>query len=473
MQELAHRYASQEMRDLWSENHKIYVWRQLWVTLAEAQRDSGLTRIRFDQIDSLRKHIGSFREDPRQSASLAKLEEECKHDIVAHIRLYGELCPGAKDIIHLGATSCDITDNADLIIIRSGLNILRKCLVGVIDSLGALAEIYKDVPCLAYTHYQPAQLTTVGKRICLWANDFVDDFNKLDSQIRNLKFRGMKGATGTQDSFLKLLGDPTKVAAMESYVAKRFSFTKVHKITGQTYSRKVDSNILSVLSGIGQTAHKFGSDMRLLQHDYELQEPFGAKQVGSSAMPFKRNPMRAERLCSLSRYLVNECHNAENTAMTQWLERTLDDSAGRRIYLPASFYACEAVLRLVLYIANGIHVNKDVIESRVKRELPFVLMEPLLIEAVKLGGDRQFLHQQLRDACQEAANMVHAGRPNTLWTDLEKNSFFKIAIQKLDREPKNYVGMTIEQVEQFVADVITPIREQNKEFLGQYVDLKV
>ena len=473
MQELANHYASKEMRDLWSTNNKYHTWRRVWVALAEAQWQVGLDRILPHQIEALREHIGSY--DEAQFHRLAELERECKHDVVAHFRLLGELAPEAKDIIHLGATSCDITDNADLVIIRDGLNLILHRLVGAISSLAVVAEIFRDYPCLAYTHYQPAQLTTIGKRTCMWLADFISDLRELEGRISGLKLRGLKGATGTQDSYFKLFGGMSShlVYDMERYFAEKFGFAKVYKITGQTYSRKVDSQILSALSGIGQTAHKFGTDMRLLQHDYEMQEEFSDRQVGSSAMPYKRNPMRCERMCSLARYLVNEAHNAELTHMTQWLERSLDDSAGRRVYLPGCFLAADAVLRLVIDVANGIYVNKDVIETRVRKEMPFVLTEPLLVEAVKAGGDRTSMHAVLRNLCKEATDWVRSGRANPLWVELDKRPAFKAILPRLDKEPGHYIGLAADQVRDFIADEYMPLTKKYRKSINQEASLDV
>lgn len=470
---LAHRYASAEMRNIWSEANRIATFRRIWVAIAEAQWQAGLDRIQPNQIEAMRAHIESHINDSHQRERYIALEKETRHDIVAHIRLLGEMAPEAKDIIHLGATSCDITDNADLILLRESLNLVQHRLVGAISAMSVAADIYRDLPCLAYTHYQPAQLTTIGKRVCLWLADFISDLKELEVRISSLMLRGLKGATGTQDSYLKLMGKEEAVSKMEKHFAEKFGFVKVYRITGQTYSRKVDSQILSVLSGIGQTAHKFGTDMRLLQHDYEMQETFTDTQVGSSAMPYKRNPIRCERLCSLARYLVNECHNAEMTYMTQWLERSLDDSAGRRIYLPAVFYATDAILQLVNNISHNLYINKEIIASRVRKEMPFVLTEPLLVEAVKAGGDRTSMHAVLRDLCQDATVRVRSGHANPLWVELEKRPAFKAALPNLDTKPEHYVGLAAEQVRDFLVNEYMPVAKKYRKSIDQVAEIDV
>jgi adenylosuccinate lyase len=483
MNQLANRYSSPQMRNIWSDESRFMTWRKLWIALAEGQMnmtladDSGKQRITPEQIAQLRSKIDSFKEDPSEMERLSKLEEECRHDVVAHVRLLGELCPLAKPIIHLGATSCDITDNADLVLLRESLFLIRHRLVGVIDSLSNIATIYADTPCVAYTHYQTAQLTTVGKRVCLWLADFVNDYNEICSRVDSLHFRGLKGATGTQASYLQLFnGDKSKVWALEKFVANKMGFNKVYPITGQTYSRKIDSQILSTLSGIGQSANKFGTDMRLLQHDHEIYEPSESTQVGSSAMPYKSNPMRAERTCSLARYLVNECHNAEMTAMNQWLERTLDDSAVRRISLPNAFLAADATLKLVLNVANGLVVNQDVIRRRVAKELPFVLTEPIMMKAVKNGGDRQKLHEELRKESRKAQKSLLMYDENPLLTNLAQHDEFKITVRTMghnDMQAKKFIGMCEHQVVDFLDRFVDPIRKEHPEALDQKSEIKV
>jgi adenylosuccinate lyase len=474
MQQLAFRYASPEMRRIWGEERKFITWRQLWIAIAESQLETGLKRITKDQISQLKSKVNSFTEDPKELHRLSVLEKETKHDVMAHIRLLGELCPKAKDIIHLGCTSCDITDNTDLILLRESLVLVCHKLVGVIEGFGIQAEIFTDTPCLAYTHYQPAQLTTFGKRVCLWLEDLVSDLQEVEKRISDIKFRGLKGASGTQDSYLRLFRSGDKVLELERRVAEKMGFDKVYPITGQTYSRKVDSLVLSALSSIGQTASKIGTDIRLLQHDYEVQEPFGEGQVGSSAMPYKRNPMCSERLCSLSRYLVNEAHNAETTAMTQWLERSLDDSAVRRISLPNAFLAVDAVLKLLLHLANGLIVNRQIMDARVQQNLPFILCEPLMMEVCKQGHDRQEAHAMLRDLCQKAHDQVHKRcMDNPLWDDLSKKETYRDVLKDLDKNPKNHTGRAGQQVKMFLKSVVFPILHKYPQSLRQTVEVDV
>lgn len=470
---LKYRYATAPMRDIWAEDHRVITFRTIWVALAEAQMQCGLKRIHQEQVDQLREKINSFTDSPQERHRLSVLEEECRHDVMAHIRLFGEICPRANDIIHLGATSCDITDNADLILIRDSLNLVRHRLVGAIDALAPSAKVFADMPCLSYTHYQPAQLTTVGKRFCLWIADLVSDLTEIERKIDDLRFRGFRGATGTQDSYLRLFGDPHCAKQMELLVARKMGFGAIYPVTGQTYSRKVDSQILSALSGIGQTAHKIGTDMRLLQHDGELTESFNSSQVGSSAMPHKRNPVKAERLCSLSRYLVNEAHNAEMTAMTQWLERSLDDSAGRRLYLPNAFLAADAVLHLLTNIANGFVVNRAETANRAERELINLLMEPLLMELVKQGHNRQTTHEILRDACRKAAKRTMAGEENALRRELAKNDHVYNVLLKLDLTTKGNTGLAASQVKTFLTDVVAPLQAKYPESRHQKAEIAI
>jgi len=469
------------MRDIWSENRRLQTHRQLWIALAESQMEVGLMdskgkpRIHPEMISELRAHVDSFKEDPREISRLGELEEECKHDVVAHIRLLGELCPKAKEIIHLGATSCDITDNADLILVRESLVLVRHRLIGVIDKLAQFAEAHIDLSCIAYTHYQSAQFTTLGKRTCLWIADLVEDLAQIDRWINDLCFRGLKGATGTQASYLELLGNARKVEELENLFANKMGFKNIYLITGQTYSRKYESMIMSVLSGIGQTLHKFGCDMRLLQHDQELQESFSKTQVGSSAMGYKKNPHKCERMCSLSRYLVNECHNFEMTAMTQWLERTLDDSAVRRLSLPNAFMAADAILKLALNISSGIIVNRNVIRRRTMREMPFVATEGIMMKAVKAGGDRQAIHALIRDESVYAAQQVAAGDNNDLLRNLAKNPLTSKAVfdSQEDFSPENYTGLAEHQAKEFLSGIVAQIRDKYPESLGQNEDVLI
>lgn len=447
----------------------------MWIALAESQYETGCKRIIPEQISQLRGVVDSFKNDRIELERLHKIEKDCKHDVVAHIRLLGELCPAAKEIIHLGATSCDITDNADLILMREGLTLIRHRLVGVLDGLGHNAKIYADVPCVAYTHYQPAQLTTIGKRICLWINDLVGDLNEIENRINNMALRGLKGATGTQASYLQLFdNDRLKVLDMESKFANKFGFKRCYSITGQTYTRKIDYYILSVLSGIGQSAYKFGCDLRLLQHDQEICEPRGQNQVGSSAMSFKNNPVKSERLCSLARYLVNECHNFEQTAMTQWLERSLDDSAVRRISIPNVFLAADAVLSLYLSIVWGLTINKVVTHKNVSKEMPFMMVESILMKAVQDGCDRQEIHEELRKECRKASDIIIAGGPNELLANLKNHSILGkyIDFSKEDFDPSKYIGCSEEQVRSFLFATVEQFRGKYPESINQYVEIE-
>src|SRR5438309_5326376 len=394
---LVTRYASREMAELGGPQRKFSTWRRLWVALAEAQHELGMPaegqvgpRISPAQIAEMRAHL-----DDIDFTRAEALEKQLRHDVMAHIRTYGEACPSAQDIIHLGATSCFVTDNTDLILMRESLGLLRDRLVGVIEALARFAHQWRNLATLGFTHFQPAQLTTVGKRACLWCYDFVLDLHELEHRLDQLRFRGAKGTTGTQASFLALFhGDHDKVRRLDQLVAHKMGFDAVYPVTGQTYSRKVDSQVLDVLSGVGQTSHKYGTDLRLLAHRQEVDEPFEEEQVGSSAMAYKRNPMRAERMCGLSRYLMALPASAAQTAATQWLERTLDDSVNRRLTLPQAFLGADGVVRLALNISKGLVVNPEVIARNVDQTLPYMATEDVLMQATARGGDRQLLHDR-------------------------------------------------------------------------------
>src|SRR5438105_12399343 len=409
---LVTRYASREMAELWGPQRKFSTWRRLWVALAEAEHELGLVkddgvtpRITKAQLEALRAHV-----DDIDFARAETLEKQLRHDVMAHIRTYGEACTSAQDIIHLGATSCYATDNTDLILMREGLSLLRDRLVGVIEALARFAHQWRNLATVGFTHFQPAQLTTVGKRAALWCYDFVLDLHELEHRLHTLRFRGAKGTTGTQASFLALFrGDQEKVKRLDQLVARKMGFEAVFPVTGQTYTRKLDSQVLDALSGIGQSAHKFGTDLRLLAHRQEIDEPFEAEQVGSSAMAYKRNPMRSERMCGLARFLTSLAVSAAQTAATQWLERTLDDSANRRLTLPQAFLAADAVLRLALNITNGLKVNPEVIARHVEREFPMMATEEILMQAVARGGDRQQLHERIRQHSHEVTARLKAG----------------------------------------------------------------
>jgi adenylosuccinate lyase len=461
---LVSRYASRGMAELWSPQRKFSTWRRLWLALAEAQHelgmpaDDGVTpRIRPEQLQELRAHL-----DDIDFGRADQHERRLRHDVMAHIHTYADACPNARDIIHLGATSCYVTDNADLLLMREGLEFLRDRLVGVIDSLARFAQQYRSLPTLGFTHFQPAQLTTVGKRACLWCYDFVLDLYELEHRLEQLRFRGAKGTTGTQASFLALFhGDHDKVRRLDQLVAQKMGFEQVYPVTGQTYSRKIDSQVLDALSGVAQSAHKFGTDLRLLAHRREVEEPFEAEQVGSSAMAYKRNPMRAERMCGLARFVMSLAASAAQTAATQWLERTLDDSVNRRLTLPQAFLGTDGVLRLAANIADGLVVHPEVIEQNVARELPFMATENILMEAVAKGGDRQTLHERIRHHSLTVAENLKKGQTKNDLTDrlAADPSFANIDFAKA-LDPKAYTGRAAEQVDEFLADVISPIRRR-------------
>lgn len=468
---LVTRYAGREMAQLWGPQRKFSTWRRLWVALAEAEQELGLLaddgvtpRIRRAQIEQMRAHL-----DDIDFARAAFHEQRRRHDVMAHIETYGEACPDAREIIHLGATSCYVTDNTDLILMREGLGMLRDRLVGVIDALARFAERWRDLATLGFTHFQPAQLTTVGKRACLWCYDFVLDLHELEHRLQSLRFRGVKGTTGTQASFLALFrGDHERVRRLDLLVARKMGFDSVYTVTGQTYSRKVDSQVLDALSGLGQTAHKFGADLRLLAHRQEIDEPFEAEQVGSSAMAYKRNPMRAERMCGLARFLTSLSVSAAQTAATQWLERTLDDSVNRRLTLPQAFLTTDAVLRLALNISNGSIVNPEVIERNTAAILPYMATENILMAAVARGGDRQQVHECIRRHSHDVTAALKAGADKNDLLDRLKADPLLAGVDfdaVLDRG--QFVGRAPRQVDEFLAEEIEPIRRRYTSLLGQ------
>jgi len=452
---LVSRYASQKMCRLWSARRIHTTWRKLWVALAEAERELGLP-ITEAQIAELKSAVEDIDFD-----RAAQYERELRHDVMAHVHAYRDRCPNAGGIIHLGATSCYVTDNTDLILMREGLEVLRGRLVTVIDVLATFAARNRDLACLGFTHLQPAQPTTVGKRATLWCYDLVLDLAEVEHRLAQLKFRGAKGTTGTQASFLSLLnGDHAKVEALDRRVAEKMGFAASYPVTGQTYSRKVDSQVLGVLSGIGQSAHKAGTDLRILQSRKELDEPFETKQIGSSAMAYKRNPMRSERMCALARFAISLAANAEQTAATQWLERTLDDSANRRLSLPQAFLAIDADLILYRNIVDGLVVHPKVIEKHLRDELPFMATEEILMAGVRAGGDRQLLHERIRVHSQEAARRVKdEGDSNDLIDRLKADPAFAAVDFHTALDARQYVGRAPEQVDAFVQDVVEPIRK--------------
>lgn len=474
---LVTRYASREMAELWGPQRKFSTWRRLWLALAEAEHELGLladdgvtSRIRPEQLQQMRAHLDDIDFD-----LAAQHERRLRHDVMAHIHAYGAAAPAARDIIHLGATSCYVTDNTDLLLMRDAMQLVLERLVGVIDALASFAARWRDTPTLGFTHFQPAQLTTVGKRACLWCYDFVLDLHELEHRLQTLRFRGVKGTTGTQASFLALFrGDHAKVQQLDELVTRKMGFSAPHPVTGQTYTRKVDSQVVDVLSGIGQSAHKFGNDLRLLAHRQELEEPFEAEQVGSSAMAYKRNPMRAERMCGLARFVTALTVSTAETAATQWLERTLDDSVNRRLTLPQAFLGCDGVLRLALNIANGLVVNKEVIGRAVDTAVPFMATENILMAAVAAGGDRQLLHERIRVHSHEVSQQLKQGDlRNDLLDRLAKDPAFPPMPINSDAERTKLVGRAPQQVDDFIRQEVEPIRRRFPSLAKQQAEVTV
>ena len=451
---LSSRYASPEMLHLFSPDRKFVTWHALWIALARAEMELGLP-ITQQQIDEMEAH-----RDEVDYEAAARYEKELRHDVMAHIHAYGDQCPTAKPIIHLGATSCYVGDNTDLILMREGLVLIRRQLVNVIDRLGRFANRYKAVPTLGFTHFQPAQLVTVGKRATLWMNDLLMDLDELNHRIDSMKLLGSKGTTGTQASFMELFdGDQEKIRRMEQKIAAEMGFDGVVPVSGQTYSRKVDAMVLAALSGIAQSAGKFATDLRLLSHLKEVEEPFEGKQIGSSAMPYKRNPMRSERICSLARYVIADSINPAVTAYTQWFERTLDDSANKRISIPEAFLATDAILRIYQNVVSGMKVYEKVIEKHLNEELPFMATENILMDAVKLGGDRQDLHERIRVHSIEAGKTVkEKGLPNDLLDRIAADPAFGLSREALQAnlDASRYIGRCPEQVSEFLHDCVAP-----------------
>ena len=444
---LASRYASEYMLKLFSSDTRYQTWRRLWVSLAKAEMALGLP-VTKEQVDELSAHIADI-----DYECVSQREKEVRHDVMAHVYAYGQVAPTAAGIIHLGATSCYVTDNADLIIYRDALTYLRSELLGVLANLSEFAEKYKELPTLGYTHYQPAQLVTVGKRATLWMQDFLSDLKEIDFAIENIKFLGCRGTTGTEASFVDLFeGDTKKIDEMNHMIATDFGFDECFDVAGQTYPRKVDSRILNALSSVAQRCYRMANDIRLLQHDRQVEEPFEKNQIGSSAMAYKRNPMRSERICSLARYLMADAMNAPMTASTQWLERTLDDSANRRISLPEGFLCCDAILRLAQNVTDGLHVNEKIIEKTVKEYLPFIATENLMMEAVKHGGDRQEIHEIIRRCSMEATARMKNGEECDLLTRLAAEKKFGLTEAEMTKllNPSLYIGRCPEQVSAFV-----------------------
>ena len=468
---LSERYASKEMQYIFSPDMKFKTWRRLWIALAETEAELGLP-ISEEQIAELK----AAKDDINYDVAKAR-EKEVRHDVMSHVYAYGQQCPTAKGIIHLGATSCYVGDNTDVIIMREALYLVRKKLLNVISELAKFADTYKELPTLAFTHFQPAQPTTVGKRASLWLNDLVMDLSDVDYIISQLKLLGSKGTTGTQASFLELFdGDHEKCKEADRRIARKMGFDACYPVSGQTYSRKLDTRVLNVVAGIAQSAHKFSNDIRLLQHLKEIEEPFEKSQIGSSAMAYKRNPMRSERIASLSRYVMIDVLNPAITAATQWFERTLDDSANKRLSVPEAFLAIDGVLDLYMNVVDGLVVYPKVIEQRLMSELPFMATENIMMDAVKRGGDRQELHERIRTHSMEAGRMVKVeGKPNDLLERIASDPAFGTTMEELQSimNPRNFVGRAPEQVTEFLNEVIQPILDENKEVLGMTAEINV
>ena len=465
------RYASEEMQYLFSADKKFKTWRRLWVALARAEMKLGLP-ITQAQVEELEAHLDDINYDVAEAR-----EKLVRHDVMSHVYAYGIQCPNAKGIIHLGATSCYVGDNTDVIIMKEALQVIRRKLINVIDLLSNFAEKYKAMPALAYTHLQPAQLTTVGKRATLWINELLMDLEDLEYRISTLKLLGSKGTTGTQASFVDLFeGDTEKVTRLEQMIAEEMGFEKVVPVSGQTYSRKMDAQVLAVLSGIAQSASKFSNDMRILQNFKEMEEPFEKNQIGSSAMPYKRNPMRCERITALSRYVMIDSLNPAFTAATQWFERTLDDSANKRISVAEAFLAVDSILNIMLNVCDGLVVYPKVIRQRVLKELPFMATENIMMEAVKKGGDRLELHERLRMHSIAAGKVVkEEGGENDLIDRICADPAFQLSHEEIDSImiPENFTGRSAEQVTLFLSAYITPLREKNQDILGENAELNV
>lgn len=468
---LGSRYASKEMLYIFSPDKKFKTWRKLWIALAEGEKELGLD-ISDEQIEQLKE----FADDINYDVAIAR-EKEVRHDVMSHVYAYGVQAPLAKPIIHLGATSCYVGDNTDIILMNEALTLVKSKLINVIDKLSRFADQYKDMPTLGFTHFQPAQLTTVGKRACLWLEDLLLDLEDIDHQLSKRQLRGVKGTTGTQATYLSLFNnDHDKVKKLDRLVAEKVGYINAYPVTGQTYPRKLDSQFINVLSGVAQSAYKFSNDIRLLQNLKEIEEPFEKSQIGSSAMAYKRNPMRTERISSLARHVICNTLNPAITASTQWFERTLDDSANKRLAIPEAFLAVDAILEIYMNVVDGLVVYPKVIHNRVMSELPFMATEIIMMEGVKRGGDRQELHEQIRMHSMEAGKQVKIeGKPNDLIERILKDDRFKMTEEEVASilAPENFIGRSPEQVTEFIDEFIAPILEQNKEILGQVAELTV
>ena len=468
---LSERYASKEMQYIFSPDMKFRTWRKLWIALAETEKELGLN-ITQEQIDELKEHAEDINYDVAKER-----ERQVRHDVMSHVYAYGVQCPKAKGIIHLGATSCYVGDNTDIIVMTEALKLVRKKLVNVIAELSAFADKYKEQPTLAFTHFQPAQPTTVGKRATLWTQEFLLDLEDLEYVLSTMKLLGSKGTTGTQASFLELFdGDQETIDKIDPMIAAKMGFKECYPVSGQTYSRKVDTRVLNVLAGIAASAHKMSNDIRLLQHLKEVEEPFEKSQIGSSAMAYKRNPMRSERIASLSRYVMVDALNPAITSATQWFERTLDDSANKRLSIPEGFLAIDGILDLCLNVVDGLVVYPKVIEKHMMAELPFMATENIMMDAVKAGGDRQELHERIRELSMEAGKTVKVeGKDNNLLELIAADPAFNLSLEDLQRsmDPKKYVGRAKEQTERFVSKVVQPILDSHKDLLGIKAEINV
>ncbi|MCU6695789.1 adenylosuccinate lyase [Laedolimicola ammoniilytica] len=468
---LSERYASKEMQYIFSPDKKFRTWRKLWIALAETEMELGLP-ITQEQIDELKAHQDDINYDVAKAR-----EKEVRHDVMSHVYAYGCQCPKAKGIIHLGATSCYVGDNTDIIIMTEALNLVHKKLINVLNELAAFADKYKDLPTLAFTHFQPAQPTTVGKRATLWMQEFCLDLEDLEYVISTMKLLGSKGTTGTQASFKELFeGDEEKINKIDPMIAEKMGFRECYPVSGQTYSRKVDTRVLNVLAGIAASAHKMSNDIRLLQHLKEVEEPFEKSQIGSSAMAYKRNPMRSERIASLSRYVIVDALNPAITSATQWFERTLDDSANKRLSIPEGFLAIDGILDLCLNVVDGLVVYPKVIYKHMMAELPFMATENIMMDAVKAGGDRQELHERIRELSMEAGKNVKVnGEENNLLELIAADPAFGLSLEDLKKtmEPSRYVGRAPEQVDAFLGQVVKPILEKYSDILGEKAEINV
>ena len=468
---LSERYASKEMQYIFSQDMKFRTWRRLWIALAETEKELGLN-ITQEQIDELKAHVDDINYDVAKAR-----EKEVRHDVMSHVYAYGVQCPKAKGIIHLGATSCYVGDNTDIIVMTEALKLVQKKLVNVIAELSKFADKYKDQPTLAFTHFQPAQPTTVGKRATLWTQEFMMDLEDLEYVLGTIKLLGSKGTTGTQASFLELFeGDQETIDKIDPMIAAKMGFKECYPVSGQTYSRKVDTRVVNVLAGIAASAHKMSNDIRLLQHLKEVEEPFEKSQIGSSAMAYKRNPMRSERIASLSRYVMVDALNPAITSATQWFERTLDDSANKRLSVPEGFLAIDGILDLCLNVVDGLVVYPKVIEKHMMAELPFMATENIMMDAVKAGGDRQELHERIRELSMEAGRNVKVeGKDNNLLELIAADPAFNLTLEELQKtmDPKKYVGRAKEQTESFIAKVVNPVLASHKEMLGMTAEINV